>query len=65
MLKRIYKIAEQNGIIFVGNIDMIVTQESFNGFVLDLIEECSRVAKLATCDNKVCDAIESHFGLMD
>ena len=30
-----------------------------------IIMECSRVAKLAVGTNKVCDAIEQNFGIMD
>lgn len=32
-------------------------------FAKAIVLECSRVAKLAMGDNKVCDAIEDHFGI--
>lgn len=32
-------------------------------FTKAIVLECSRVAKLAVGDNKVCDAIEHHFGI--
>ena len=32
-------------------------------FAKAIVLECSRVAKLQTGDNKVCDAIEQHFGV--
>ena len=32
-------------------------------FAKAIVLECSRVAKLAVGDNKVCDAIEHHFGI--
>lgn len=28
-----------------------------------IVQECSRVAKLQTRDNRVCDAIEGYFGI--
>lgn len=31
----------------------------------EIVLECSRVAKLTTGNNKVCDAIEQHLGIMD
>lgn len=32
-------------------------------FAAAIVRECSRVAKLETKDNRVCDAIEKHFGV--
>ena len=40
-----------------------LTDEQIASLITDIVKECSRVAKLATGDNKVCDAIEQHFGI--
>lgn len=40
-----------------------LTDEQIASLITDIVQECSRVAKLATGDNKVCDAIEQHFGI--
>lgn len=32
-------------------------------FTKAVVLECSRIAKLASRDNGVCDAIEQHFGI--
>lgn len=37
--------------------------EQLANLISDVVLECSRIAKLHTGDNKVCDAIEQHFGL--
>lgn len=42
-----------------------LTDEQMSDLIADIVLECSRIAKLATGDNKVCDAIEQHFGLED
>lgn len=42
-----------------------LTDKQMANLIHDIVHECSRVAKLSTGDNKVCDVIESHFGLDD
>lgn len=37
--------------------------EQMSSLITDIVMECSRVAKLSTGSNKVCDAIEHHFGI--
>ena len=34
-------------------------------FARAIVLECSRVAKLEMKDNRVCDAIENHFGVSE
>ena len=45
--------------------------QGYQSWMIDLdkytelvVIECSRVAKLESKSNKVCDAIESHFGIV-
>ena len=51
----------------------VMTEEGLGGgyFEVDedkfarlIILECSRIAKNQTRDNRVCDAIEQHFGIV-
>lgn len=58
---RIRSIAEQHGLKFSLRYGVCGTEEAFERVANALILECSRVAKLAVHDNKVCDAIETHF----
>lgn len=37
--------------------------EQMSSLIADIVLECSRIAKLETGSNKVCDAIERHFGI--
>jgi phage gp36-like protein len=39
------------------------TQVDLDEFAKLIVLECSRVAKLEVCTNRVCDAIEHHFGI--
>jgi len=43
--------------------DIEAMSPGFEKFAELIVRECSRVAKLAVADNKVCDAIEQHFGV--
>lgn len=40
-----------------------LSDEQIAGLIQDVVLECSRVAKLTTGSNAVCDAIEQHFGI--
>lgn len=37
--------------------------QQLTALITDVVKECSRVAKLHTGSNAVCDVIEHHFGL--
>ena len=39
------------------------TDVDLDEFAKLIVLECSRVAKLEVCTNRVCDAIENHFGI--
>lgn len=41
----------------------LVPSEVILQFAKLIVLECSRVAKLTAADNRVCDAIETHFGI--
>lgn len=42
-----------------------LSDEQMAELIQEIVLECSRVAKFATGDNRVCDAIEQHFGIED
>jgi len=64
MNERIKELAIQAG-VYVGD-DMWFADElnpKTQLFAQLIIRECSRVAKLEVGTNRVCDAIEKHFGV--
>lgn len=55
-----------NNVICMGSYSMrhwALDNEQMSSLIADIVLECSRVAKLETGSNKVCDAIERHFGI--
>ena len=40
-----------------------IAKAKYNQELRRIVLECSRVAKLQCADNRVCDAIEKHFGI--
>ena len=68
MNEKIKQLAEQAGFhVADGKIYIPTTSEDITEcqkkFAELIVRECSRVAKLKIGHNKVCDAIEQHFGV--
>ena len=65
MNERIKELAEQAGMIIgdASNFDMAKFMPKEVKFAELIVQECSRVAKLEVGTNRVCDAIEKHFGV--
>lgn len=58
MNERFWEIVEQADL--EGGDDPDIRDQVFAKLI---VQECSRVAKLQSLDNRVCDAIEGHFGI--
>jgi hypothetical protein len=70
MNKQIQQLAEQAGLYVDLNgapwpkcMSAEECELAYEKFVQLIVQECSRVAKLEVGTNRVCDAIEKHFGV--
>lgn len=71
MNKRIKQLAEQAYVTVLTTKGMedivdgcyIISPDKLDKFAELIVQECSRVAKLEVGTNRVCDAIEKHFGV--
>jgi hypothetical protein len=69
MNEQIKVLMEQAGILewpeYKPDIVKVLSKKQVYEFAELIVRECSRVAKLEVGTNRVCDAIEKHFGVQE